>query len=312
LFPILSLAQWDAHDYVAYIDRDVTITGNWDFTGEVTMLSLEVDTVVVEYIDAEYVDADSILLQAGGKFKLGDGDSYLKEIGDDSLSIFVHSEEITRFYYNLQFLKVPLLFDSTGKNRTIDLSVEDDGSGSKYWIYCSSQDFARRDGFWRHNYLQLDSYLLLYTNSYISFNGTSLASPSARFRWSTGDADANCLSLTMSEGGSVGVPVLIIQDSTGWGKNWGWFNGVTEPRTAWIDDDNDSWVGMGHASDDLPALMYGGQAKALKLPDILRFGLHTKVAGDTVAMNMFIDAADSVLKIVGFDNQLLTIADLNP
>jgi hypothetical protein len=69
---------------------------------------------------------------------------------------------------------------------------------------------------------------------------------------------------------------------------------------------------MGHASDDLPALMYGGQAKALKLPDILRFGLHTKVAGDTVAMNMFIDAADSVLKIVGFDNQLLTIADLNP
>jgi hypothetical protein len=80
--------------------------------------------------------------------------------------------------------------------------------------------------------------------------------------WETADANANCILMTMPEGGTVDVPVFVIGDSTCFNKDLGWFNGSTQPNIALIDDDADSWAMFGHSTDDNPYIQYGGQANA--------------------------------------------------
>ena len=87
----------------------------------------------------------------------------------------------------------------------------------------------------------------------------------AKLGWETADANANALVLALPEGGATDVPVFVIGDASILNADLGWFNGVTEPRVAVVDDDKDSYVALGFTADDAAAIILGGSA-ALTLP----------------------------------------------
>lgn len=79
----------------------------------------------------------------------------------------------------------------------------------------------------------------------------------AAMQWQTDDANANVLAIILPEGGGTDVPVFVIGDTTA-EKDLTWFNGVTEPRFAVVDDDGDSYIYIGHSGDDVPVLATAG------------------------------------------------------
>jgi len=66
--------------------------------------------------------------------------------------------------------------------------------------------------------------------------GNTAAAPNCELTWETADANANCLLLTLPEGGAVDVPVFVVGDATASGTNIGLFNGFTDPTIAVLDD----------------------------------------------------------------------------
>jgi hypothetical protein len=93
----LAPGQWDDTRKIAYIDADMTITGDWTFTGETVLNYVEVDSLVINYLDADYVEADSMVLSAGGKYKYGDGSTYWILSSDDVLDLYINSTLAGRF-----------------------------------------------------------------------------------------------------------------------------------------------------------------------------------------------------------------------
>lgn len=70
----------------------------------------------------------------------------------------------------------------------------------------------------------------------------------AKMQWQTDDANANVLATIFPEGGAVDVPVFVIGDATA-EKDLGYFNGVTEPTYAVINDGGDAYASL-DAGDD--------------------------------------------------------------
>ena len=89
-------------------------------------------------------------------------------------------------------------------------------------------------------------------DQFIDFGGV------AKLGWETKDANANALIFALPEGGSVDVPVLVIGDASILDTDLGFFNGITEPRIAVLDDDKDSAVSLGfNANNDARILLSG-------------------------------------------------------
>jgi hypothetical protein len=79
-------------------------------------------------------------------------------------------------------------------------------------------------------------------------------SSDASLIWETADANANALIVALPDGGATNVPVLAVGDQSIINADLGFFNGYTQPVIAAVDADNDSWIGIGHTADDVPAL----------------------------------------------------------
>jgi len=84
-------------------------------------------------------------------------------------------------------------------------------------------------------------------------------------RYTTEDANAAIPHFYARKSTANDVPVFVFSDLTGL-KDLGWFDGITEPRIAIVDDDADSWVGLGFNADDDARVMLGGSASTLTLP----------------------------------------------
>ncbi len=94
LVPALCWGQWNSLANVAYIDKDITIIGDWTFTGTATFDVVVVDSMTIEYIDATYLDADSVIIGSGAPgIKFGDGDTWIYEKSDDNLVIKIAGNE---------------------------------------------------------------------------------------------------------------------------------------------------------------------------------------------------------------------------
>ena len=78
------------------------------------------------------------------------------------------------------------------------------------------------------------------------------------FGWETADGNANALILALPEGTATDVPVFVVGDASILNQNLGWFDGIAEPSVAYVDDDMDSYILVGHYSDDLPTLRSSG------------------------------------------------------
>ncbi|MFH1841336.1 MAG: hypothetical protein ABH800_01070, partial [Candidatus Nealsonbacteria bacterium] len=78
----------------------------------------------------------------------------------------------------------------------------------------------------------------------------------AAFLYETADADALVLVGYMDKNSDANnVPVFIWGDETSNNNDFGFFDGITEPRIAVMDDDADSWISLGHLADDRPAII---------------------------------------------------------
>ena len=77
----------------------------------------------------------------------------------------------------------------------------------------------------------------------------------ASFGWETADANANVLLLSLPEGGATDVPIFVIGDATILNADLGFFDGLTEPAVAVIDDDGDSYIKTGFVSDDVAEIL---------------------------------------------------------
>ena len=87
---ITASAQWDSMAKVAYFDRNHTISGDWTFTGGVTMDVVIIDSLTIEYIDATYITADSVILGLNKEIMLdSDNDTYIYCPNDDFIEIYV-------------------------------------------------------------------------------------------------------------------------------------------------------------------------------------------------------------------------------
>jgi len=140
--------------------------------------------------------------------------------------------------YGITRFRQPIYFDSTGANRTIDLSAEDERSWSKYWLYMDNVQFLRRNGWFQINTVYaLTSYYLAEPGFYKIGEGLngSLAN-SGMLGYESADANANMVILTMPNGGAAKVPVFLFADSSYYrvsgGLNLGWFDGITDPSVA--------------------------------------------------------------------------------
>jgi len=95
------------------------------------------------------------------------------------------------------------------------------------------------------------------------------AGDEAKFLWETADPNANVLMLVLPEGGAVDVPVFVVGDASIANADLGWFNGITEPSLAIVDDDKDSYIVLGWLTDDKPYIYPGGLASTLHIKQLL-------------------------------------------
>lgn len=127
--------------------------------------------------------------------------------------------------------------------------TEDDmGRQVKPLVANESEDGS---GTWHVPVCDTSGYLKVAMQSVLDDVGVPFGTDSpAKIQWQTDDANANVLAIIFPEGSDPDVPVLVIGDATA-EKDLGFFDGVTQPRIAVIDDDGDSWGGMGHTADDI-------------------------------------------------------------
>jgi len=143
------------------------------------------------------------------------------------------------------------------------------------------------------------------------FGHTRSSATDFNIKCSTLDGNANCLMFVSPEGGAVDVPVYVFGDASIAAADLGWFNGITEPRIVVPDDDIDSWIALGFQSDDAAALITGGSAKRVIMPNMLTLQLKTIAAGDSVFLNTLVDAADTTLKVYN-GTTWVAVQDLTP
>ena len=126
-------------------------------------------------------------------------------------------------------------------------------------------------------------------------NGTSATvATAAEFLWETADANANCLQLILPEGGTRDVPVFFIGDSSWFNKDIGVFNGRTQPLIAIGDDDRDSHVGFGFASDDVGYIGGGGSLASINVNSPLNVSQLQFPATTTDAVYTLYDVATTL------------------
>jgi len=309
LIPLICWGQFDAWKNVPRLNIDNTWSGCNCFLGDVMVTYLEVDSVVVVYENSTYVDADSVMLCSPGRLYFGDTNDYLTESSDGVLDFYLGGSQITRIN-STGFTSYGRTYLGDASTDTVELYGVSNHKAISYWG--SGGYITASSGLQMVGITATSAYYLPDAARYWIGNGTSAVDSSAgSMYWHTSDADANCWAFRTTEGGTVDVPVWIFTDSTAKGKDFGWFDGVTEPRIAITDDDVDSWLGIGHTADDKPALMIGGANKSLTLPNALTLQLHTIAAGDSVFLNTIVDAADSILKIYN-GSTWVAVQDLTP
>ena len=88
--------------------------------------------------------------------------------------------------------------------------------------------------------------------------------------YTTADGNANCMIVDFPAGDSTDVPVLLLTTTD---ADFGYFHGYTAPTLAIEDDDGDSWIAFGWATDDVPNLDVGGSATYLRVVDNVYYGV---------------------------------------
>jgi len=213
----------------------------------------------------------------------------------------------TTTVYRVQH-KGSVMFDSLATGvKYLDFSLADNASASTYWLYANSNNYWGSSGSFKAEVISALTEITVGDDKWLTVGTSS----DAIFMWETADANANELIIYLPEGGATNVPVGVFGDASIYNVDLGWFNGVTEPRWVVVDDDADSWVGISHSADDTPAIMMGGAAKSFTLPNALTLQLHTIATGDSVFLNMIVDAADTTLKTYN-GTTWITIQDLAP
>jgi hypothetical protein len=283
---------------IGYVDSLLSnyssVSGNLDITGHYSMEAG--DTLLLEGKSGNTY----ILCRAGG-------DTMGFYVGN-SLYQSLRNSEI-RFF-------VPTVYDTgasqSAVNRVLDMSMYNDGSGSKYWYFFSTNCYARRDGLIASPaFYASQSYLTADDIAYNLGAGSTVQTNVGKMLWETADANANCVFLTMPEGGGTDVPVWVFGDSTILNKDLGWFNGVTEPLGVWVDDDADSWVGITFLSDDTPGIKYGGASNSFGINGDLTVSDETNLGDaitDTVVLAGLLQLPDEgkIFFNTDLDNYLYT------
>jgi len=98
----------------------------------------------------------------------------------------------------------------------------------------------------------------------------------AQIKYNTDDADANVLMFLGPESGGVDVPVFVFGDPNA-DKELTWFNGISEPTLAIIDDDADSFVNFGFGWDDHAQIIVGGSSSHM-----IEIGSHNVIGSGAV------------------------------
>jgi len=234
------------------------------------------------------VTMDSVLIVSGETF-----------LGDDLTD--------TTTVYRVQH-KGSVMFDSLAAGtHYLDFSLADNASASTYWLYANSNNYWATDGSFKAQTISALTEITVADDKWLTVGTSS----DAAFMWETADENANELIVYLPEGGVTNVPVWVFGDASIYNVDLGWFDGITEPRFVVVDDDADSWQGFGFTADDKPGIMMGGAAKSFTLPNALTLQLHTIAAGDSVFLNMIVDAADTTLKTYN-GTTWITITDLAP
>lgn len=195
---------------------------------------------------------------------------YLFIIGGSD-TLYIHSDgEYVYLESSIPLrLNESIKFDSTGAARTIDLSVEDDGSSTKHWIYNSANSWWRRDDYIKSTYAQFTSILYLSHDTRIQFGSQHLD-----ILYETADANANMLQYLMPTGDATEVPVMLLLPKVLYNKNLGGlatpidFSGFTQPTFGIVDADSDACVYLTFIADDKPGVALKGNASAFALPQL--------------------------------------------
>jgi len=88
----------------------------------------------------------------------------------------------------------------------------------------------------------------------------------ASLQWDTADPNANLLKVELPSGGAIDVPAVLFGIGIH-GVDLGIFDGLTQPRVGVVDADRDSWIAIGHRSDDEAAVMFGHVDRCLRMYD---------------------------------------------
>lgn len=139
----------------------------------------------------------------------------------------------------------------------------------------------------------------------LSFGSSSDAS----FIWETADANANALILALPEGGDTNVPIFVIGDASISNADLTFFNGITEPSIAIVDDDKSAYLLVGFYANDQPALRsansitlmpsgdvddYFTFAIASNIPTIYGTGAYVRI-GDAAASGYGLTSEDDLM-----------------
>ena len=121
-----------------------------------------------------------------------------------------------------------------------DLSVTlGDAAGANVFEWLDSAGvqvaFVDSDGNATFTTVAASGGLHLNDDSSLTF-GNIVAAPNARILWETADANANALLMTLPTGGATDVPVFIIGDDTALNVDLGFWNGITDPSFAILND----------------------------------------------------------------------------
>ena len=105
------------------------------------------------------------------------------------------------------------------------------------------------------NYWQADGDMLI-SGHFSLLEGEFFSLANANFpiiQLEDADTDAKAVTMALKDGNASYVPVFVIGDEGLFNTDLGWFNGVTGPRIALVDADEDSYVTFG---DNKNALHY--------------------------------------------------------
>jgi len=97
--------------------------------------------------------------------------------------------------------------------------------------------------------------------------------------YETADANANALIFAAPEGGSVDVPVFIFGDASIVDADLTFFNGITEPSIAIIDDDKSAYLLLGFYANNQPAIRSANSITLMPSGDVDDYFTFATVGG---------------------------------